>query len=96
MVHEAVEWSDYYNKWFMLPRRVSTHSYDDEDEVIRGSNKMIIASPDFTNIKVIEVGTITPTRGFSTLKFIPGRPNEIVAIKSEESGEKQRSCMKNA
>jgi soluble calcium-activated nucleotidase 1 len=32
-----------------------------------------------------------PTRGFSSLKFIPGKNNEIIALKSEEIGDKMVS-----
>lgn len=35
-----------------------------------------------------KIGTITPARGFSSFKFIPGTRDEIiVALKSEENAE---------
>lgn len=91
MVHEAVTWSNFHKKWFFLPRRVSSEKYDEEDETKRGSNILLIANEDFSQVEVKKIGEIIPTRGFSTLKFIPGLPNEIIAIKTEESGSSMKS-----
>jgi len=91
LVHEAAEWSDFHKRWFFLPRRVSQLKYDEVEDVKRGSNYIISASEDFQHISYKTIGVITPTRGFSSMKFIPGRPNEIVAIKSEEVGEEMQS-----
>lgn len=96
VIHEAMEWSDYHKKWIILPRRVSAESYDDEKDVYRGSNIYLIANEDFSQIQVHRIGVITATRGFSTFKLLPDRPNEIVAIKSEEVDDKQKSCMYNS
>ena len=85
MIHESVEWSAVHQKWFILPRRVSTLPYDDVSDEIRGSNTMLIASEDFNNVEVRYITPLTPTRGFSTFKFVPGSgDNIIVALKSEE------------
>jgi soluble calcium-activated nucleotidase 1 len=91
MIHESGEWSEFYKRWFFLPRRVSKLPYDEVKDVNRGSNIMLAASEDFKNISIKRIGDLTPTRGFSTFKFVPGRPREIVAIKSEEVGEKMNS-----
>ncbi|KAL0476609.1 calcium-activated nucleotidase [Acrasis kona] len=91
MVHEAAEWNDFHKRWFFLPRRVSTQKYDENEDVKRGSNYILSASEDFLHITYKTVGVITPTRGFSSFKFIPGRPNEIIAVKSEEIGEEMQS-----
>lgn len=85
MVHEAVCWNDYDRKWYFLPRRVSKYAYEETDELRRGSNIMLIADNNFARITSLTIGEIIPTRGFSSFKFIPGRPYEIVAIKSEET-----------
>ncbi len=46
---------------------------------------MIIASEDFSEIKVKKITPLTPTRGFSSFKFVPGTSDSIVvALKSEE------------
>eukprot|EP00922_Rhytidocystis_sp_ex-Travisia-forbesii_P064451 GHVS01095771.1.p1 GENE.GHVS01095771.1~~GHVS01095771.1.p1 ORF type:complete len:353 (-),score=50.81 GHVS01095771.1:231-1139(-) len=84
-IHEAVCWSPIHKLWVFLPRRVSSEPYDDVEDENRGSNKMVLADENFTNIQVREVGVLTPTRGFSSFKFLPGsRDSVIVALKSEE------------
>jgi soluble calcium-activated nucleotidase 1 len=85
VIHEAIEWSEIHRKWFFLPRRVSQDAYNYELDEKKGSNKLVIASEDFSTIEVFDVGTITPLRGFSSFKFLP-RSNDrmIVAIKSVE------------
>eukprot|EP01080_Neovahlkampfia_damariscottae_P004555 gene4555-7939_t len=91
MVHEAVGWSDYHKKWFFLPRRVSREKYDDAKELRKGSNTVIIANENFSDIEVKKIGVKTPIRGFSSFKFIPGRPNEIIALKSAEENKMQQA-----
>lgn len=85
VVHEAIEWSSAHRQWFLLPRRVSTEAYNDMLDEKRGSNKLVIASEDFSTVQVRDVGTVTPLRGFSSFKFFPRTgDNVIVAIKSVE------------
>jgi soluble calcium-activated nucleotidase 1 len=91
LVHEAVTWSNFHKKWFFLPRRVSKEKYDEKIELKKGSNTIITADENFKNFEVKRIGTKTPIRGFSSVKFIPGRPNELIALKSEEEHEKQRA-----
>ncbi|KAK1943546.1 Soluble calcium-activated nucleotidase 1 [Phytophthora citrophthora] len=91
VVHEAIEWSPIRRQWFILPRRVSTEPYNDIEDEKRGSNKVVIASEDFSSIQVREVGKVTPLRGFSSFKFIPRSDDSvIVAIKSVEVEDEQR------
>ncbi|KAG7388427.1 Soluble calcium-activated nucleotidase 1 [Phytophthora boehmeriae] len=91
VVHEAIEWSPVRRQWFILPRRVSTEPYNDMEDEKRGSNKVVIASEDFSSIEVREVGKITPLRGFSSFKFVPRSDDTvIVAIKSLEVEDEQR------
>ncbi|RHY03321.1 hypothetical protein DYB25_011156 [Aphanomyces astaci] len=86
VIHEAIEWSAVHRQWFVLPRRVSTEVYDDVADEKRGSNLLIVASEDFTHVEVRKVGTITPERGFSSFKFVPGTHDSvIVALKSMEN-----------
>ncbi|KAG9412116.1 Soluble calcium-activated nucleotidase 1 [Aphanomyces cochlioides] len=90
VIHEAIEWSPVHRKWFILPRRVSREPYDDMKDEKRGSNTMILANEDFTDFEVRTVGTITPERGFSSFKFVPGTQDSvIVALKSMENEELQ-------
>ncbi|VDN05585.1 unnamed protein product [Thelazia callipaeda] len=85
MIHESVQWSSIYNKWFFLPRRVSKYSYNDVDDEKRGANYLLIASEDFSNINYRQIGRSTAARGFSAFQFIPGSKDRvIVALKSEE------------
>lgn len=85
VVHEAIEWSEVHRQWFILPRRVSSEAYNDMLDEQRGSNKLVVASEDFSSIEVLEVGKVTPLRGFSSFKFMPrSGDNIIVAIKSVE------------
>ena len=88
MIHESVEWSAVHHKWFILPRRVSKEKYDDMVDEKMGSNTVIIASEDFSKVEIKTITPLTPTRGFSTFKFVPGTDDSvIVALKSEESEE---------
>ncbi|CAI5730674.1 unnamed protein product [Peronospora destructor] len=91
VVHEAIEWSPIRRQWFILPRRVSMDPYNDMEDETRGSNKVVIASEDFSSIHVREVGKVTPLRGFSSFKFVPRTGDTvIVAIKSVEVEDKKR------
>ncbi|OQS05870.1 soluble calcium-activated nucleotidase [Thraustotheca clavata] len=88
VIHEAIEWSAIHNKWFVLPRRVSTEPYDDMADEKRGSNIMLIASEDFEDIQVVYIGDsiIAKERGFSSFKFIPGTKDMVIlALKSMEN-----------
>jgi soluble calcium-activated nucleotidase 1 len=51
---------------------------------------MITANEDFSDVKVTHVGKVTPVRGFSAFKFVPGtNEHVIVALKSAENEEAQ-------
>ena len=89
MIHEAITWSPYRKQWVILPRRVSKEAYDENKDERRGSNTIIFASEDFSHIEVKHITPLTPTRGFSEFKFLPGSQDRIiVALKSEENEEK--------
>lgn len=88
ILHEAVEWSEYHRRWFFLPRRVSQNRYHEEEDLYRGANVILSADESFENIKIINIQQpSSSSRGFSSFKFIPHRPNEIAAIKSEETAD---------
>lgn len=80
MIHEAVCWSNYHNKWFILPRRVSSDPYDENEDERKGSNTIIIASEDFSDIQVKHITPLTPTRGFSSFKFLPDTNDQVYII----------------
>lgn len=88
VIHEAIEWSHVHQKWFILPRRVSKDPYNDMLDEKKGSNHLLIANEDFSDIDVRTVGTtiIRPERGFSAFKFLPNsKDSVIVALKSMEN-----------
>ena len=90
MIHEAISWSPHRKQWVVLPRRVSKKPYDENLDERRGSNTVILASEDFSEIEVRKITKKTPTRGFSDFKFLPGsKDNIIVALKSEENEEEK-------
>lgn len=86
MIHEAGIWSDLHQKWYFLPRRSSTTSYDDKEDEKKGTNILLQANEDFTQISLSTVGPHIPTHGFSSFKFVPGTSDSvIVALKTEEN-----------
>ena len=59
---------------------------------------MITCSEDFSDIQVTEVTTLTPERGFSSVKFLPGTGETVVvALKSVEDSklDLQGACKSN-
>ncbi|TFJ81602.1 hypothetical protein NSK_006853 [Nannochloropsis salina CCMP1776] len=85
VIHEAACWSPLRREWIFLPRRVSSLPYDEELDEKMGSNKLVIADESFSKLQVRDVGKITPERGFSSFKFLPGsRDTVILALKSVE------------
>ena len=78
LIIEALEWDGFHRQWVCLPRRVSLDPYDEDADEKRGSNIMIRASEDFSAIQVMETGVLTPTRGFSSFKFLPGSRNQVI------------------
>uniref|UniRef100_A0A7E4V2W3 Soluble calcium-activated nucleotidase 1 n=1 Tax=Panagrellus redivivus TaxID=6233 RepID=A0A7E4V2W3_PANRE len=85
VTHEAVQWSDIHQRWFFLPRRVSTEPYNSEANEFKGSNYLIIADETFDDIQSVRIGDVEPSRGFSTFQFLPETDdNVIIALKTEE------------
>lgn len=85
MIHEAVMWSSVRQRWYFLPRRMSNQGYDDVADEKRGTNVLISAASDFTDLRVVYVGNLDPTHGFSSFKFVPGTRDRIaVALKTRE------------
>ncbi|KAM3909981.1 soluble calcium-activated nucleotidase 1 [Leptodactylus fuscus] len=86
LIHESAAWSDSLHSWFFLPRRASKERYSEKEDEQRGANILLRASADFSDISLSHVGTLNPTHGFSSFKFIPGTDDQIiVALKSEEN-----------
>ncbi|UCJ18873.1 hypothetical protein K5Q02_11120 [Pseudomonas sp. MM211] len=94
VIHEAAEWHPYRRQWLFFPRKVSTEPFDEEvDGRERGSNKLVIASEDFSDIQVLEIGERVPERGISSFKLVPGHPNECIGLKSVEIGDRTESYL---
>ncbi|XP_012271551.1 apyrase isoform X1 [Orussus abietinus] len=86
MIHESAAWSDVHNCWFFLPRRCSKERYNETLDELLGCNVLLIADENFVNVEAKRVGTLIPTRGYSSFKFLPGSKDSIiVALKSEEN-----------
>ncbi|XP_022378898.1 soluble calcium-activated nucleotidase 1 [Enhydra lutris kenyoni] len=89
LIHESACWSDTLQRWFFLPRRASHERYSEKDDEHKGTNLLLSAAQDFSDISVSRVGDVVPTHGFSSFKFIPNTDDQIiVALKSEEDGGK--------
>ncbi len=88
LIHEAADWHPYYKEWYFFPRKISYEPFDEPiDERERGGNTLLIADESFSHIRTMNVGERILDRGVSSLKFIPGHPDECVALKSVERDE---------
>ncbi|XP_005989145.1 soluble calcium-activated nucleotidase 1 [Latimeria chalumnae] len=89
LIHESAAWSDTLQRWFFLPRRASSEHYEERADERRGTNLLLRATQDFSDISVSRIGDLLPTHGFSSFKFIPDTDDQIlVALKSEEDAGK--------
>ena len=85
MIHESAAWSKVHRRWFFLPRRSSELTYNEVEDERRGTNMLISADESFSDVRVTRVGSIVPTLGYSSFKFLPGTKDRlIVALKSQE------------
>ena len=53
IIHESASWSSVHKRWFFLPRRESKERYDEKLDESRGTNLMLTADEEFSDIKVI-------------------------------------------
>lgn len=84
LIHEAVRFNPVNRRWYFLPRRASTETYNDMLDERRGANIVISTNEYFDDIEVFQVGEKIPSHGFSAFAFVPFRENEIIALKTEE------------
>lgn len=91
--HESGAWNARTKSWYFAPRRSSKTTYSPSEDELKGSNLWISADEHFQNIKVTTVGDLNPLRGVSSFKFIPGRPNDVIALKSTEHNGATSTCM---
>jgi soluble calcium-activated nucleotidase 1 len=88
ILHEAAVWSDLRKQWVFLPRRMCLTPYNEAEDEKMGANSIFVMSDKFELVSSVKVGKITPERGFSTAKFIPGSgDNVMLALKSAEYSE---------
>lgn len=94
VVHEAAEWHPLHRRWLFFPRKISFEPFDeDRDERTCGGNKMLISTASFDDVQVVEVGAPTPERGVSSIKIVPGHPEEFIATKSVEIGDRTETFL---
>lgn len=55
MIHESAVWSDVHKRWFFLPRRCSTHRYNETLDEHMGCAVIITGDEDLNDIKVTKV-----------------------------------------
>ena len=92
VIHEAAEWHPYRERWYFFPRKISTTSFHESiDEREKGNNLLIEADATFTHFEVRPIGVRIPERGPSSIKLVPGHPDEFVYMKSVELGGKTES-----
>lgn len=86
--HEAVTWDARSNCWIFLPRKRSMEDpYTPEADETKGTNIVLIASEDFSDIEVRTIGPLEPEYGFTAVRKIPGTVDEFVALKVREIGD---------
>lgn len=89
VIHESAAYSQQWKRWVFLPRKASSLQYDEEQDEKHGTNFLIKADDDFSNVTFKQVGNLDPLHGFSSFKFIPNTDDQIViAIKSMEYKDK--------
>lgn len=85
IIHESCSWSSIHQKWFFMPRRVSTTAYKESEDELKGSNLLLSSTEDFKQVKVTTIGPSIPSHGFSSFKFIPNTNDQhVIALKTVE------------
>jgi len=85
LLHEAVTFNPYTREWLFMPRRVSKEIYDEEKDEFRCSNIGFVVSEDFKKKEILKnLGPLESTKGFSSVKVFPHRPNELLVLKTTE------------
>eukprot|EP00941_MAST-03F_sp_MAST-3F-sp1_P004241 g4241.t1 len=71
--HEAIFWFAEEKKWVVLPRKASTSTpYSPKADETMGTNLLILASEDWSDIEVRRIGPLEPLYGFTALRKLPG------------------------
>ena len=91
--HEAVHWDPRMRRWVFLPRKASeSDPYEPTADERKGTNLLIFANEDFTDINVLRVGgkdaaPADPERGFTAIRKVPGTANDFMALQVREVAE---------
>ncbi|GBG26302.1 Soluble calcium-activated nucleotidase 1 [Hondaea fermentalgiana] len=79
MVHEAIHFDQLNRLWYVLPRRVSHDAYDEKRDEVMGSNLMLVYDEHFGKlVKKLSIGSLVPTHGWSSFKFVPFTNNRVI------------------
>lgn len=85
MIHESGVWSPVHKRWFFLPRRCSHDPYNETLDERRGCSVLISADSEMYDVRMVQLPNSSPTRGFSSFKFVPTSDDSvIVALRTEE------------
>lgn len=86
--HEAVDWDPTKRRWVILPRKASElEPYSPEADERRGTNFLLLASEDFSDIEVKTIGPLEEEYGFSAVRRVPGMDDVYMALKVKELGD---------
>jgi soluble calcium-activated nucleotidase 1 len=71
--HEAVLWHPEGRRWVVAPRKASANvPYSPEADQTKGTNLLLVANEDFSEIRVLRLGPEEPRYGFTALRQLPG------------------------
>ena len=82
IIVEAVEWSDHFQKWIFLPRRISREPYNDIQDEQRGAHVLVWVDESFTqtHVQSIAFDSLDPLKGISSIAFVPGTSDRHAMI----------------
>jgi len=89
LFHEAVAWNEYLRRWFFVPRRASTQKYNAEADELMGANLIISTDDKFADTKIVKIDVDMDAKGnnpkgYAEIRFVPGQPRDIVALRTLE------------
>jgi len=89
LTHEAVVYNHQLKKWIFLPRKVSSHPYEEENDEQMGGNLLLLIDQDFRSesLEIRHIGQLEPLYGFTSAALIP-ETNHLLIVKAKEAGDK--------
>ncbi|KAL7711962.1 Apyrase [Entamoeba marina] len=85
VTHEAITWSNYYEKWVIFPRKVSQDAYDEITDMTSSSKVMLICDEDFEQCETIKDPQYVNERCFSSVRLAPFNEKIMIYTKSVEN-----------